>query len=53
MAFDLQKLSLITQNGGGFTNHWTYQSADDAIAAINTAGYMNNASDRLSCRGCN
>jgi hypothetical protein len=48
MAFDLQKLSLITQQGAGLGNHWRYESSADAVAAINTAGYMDNASDRLT-----
>lgn len=48
MAFDLQKLALLTQQGAGLGNHWRYESTADAIAAINTAGYMNDASDRLT-----
>lgn len=48
MAFDLQKLSLVTQQGAGLKNIWTYESADDAIADINTSGYFDDASDRLA-----
>jgi hypothetical protein len=48
MAFDLQKLALQSQNGAGLANQWSYESSADAQAAIQDAGYFNDASDRLA-----
>ena len=47
MAFDLQKLALLDQHSAVIPRNWAYVSADDAIAAINTANYFADASDRL------
>jgi len=47
MAFAASGLSNLA-HGNGF-NLWVYSSAD-AIAAVNTAGYFNDASDMLNVR---
>lgn len=49
MAFDLTKLSDISQGTANGFKMWHYTSAD-AIATVNTSGYFNNASDILSVR---
>lgn len=49
MAFDLSKFAI---DGGhansGIVREHKYSTSDDAIAAINTAGYFNDVSDRVS-----
>lgn len=48
MAFALSGLYQVGPGGAG-VRLWTYSSAD-AIAAVNTAGYFNGASDLLQVR---
>lgn len=48
MAFNLQKLSLRSQQGAGLANEWDYESADDAKAAIQLVGYFADMEDRLA-----
>lgn len=48
MAFDAAELYPVGPHGGG-VRLWTYKSAD-AIATVNTAGYFNDASDKLTVR---
>lgn len=49
MAFSRDGLSLIGSSAGDAPSLWSYTSAD-AIAAVNTAGYFNNASKELAVR---
>jgi hypothetical protein len=47
MAFVKKELRRVSSHSGTDTPHlWMYQTAD-AIAAVNTIGYFNDASDRL------
>lgn len=48
MAFNLQKLMLNSTDFSDGPKVWIYTTEDDAIATINTSGYFNDASDRLS-----
>jgi hypothetical protein len=48
MAFNLNNLVPVSQDGTDVFDIFKYQSSDDAIAAINTAGYFNNASQLLA-----
>jgi Ethanolamine utilization protein EutJ (predicted chaperonin) len=48
MSFDLQKLSLRSQNGAGLKNEWDYESAADDRATIAGAGYFAGMEDRLA-----
>lgn len=48
MAFVRNNLVPVSQDGTDVFDIWKYQSSADAIAAINTAGYFNNASNVLS-----
>lgn len=48
MAYDSSKLYMTSGPCGDSPRHWTYYSADDNIATINTAGYFNNASTTLN-----
>lgn len=48
MAFDRKNLFCISGTTGDAPRTWSYISGGDAIAAINTAGYFNDASDVLN-----
>lgn len=48
MAFDINNLVPVSQDGTNVFDIFKYQSSADAIAAINTAGYFNDASQLLS-----
>ena len=48
MALDLSKLKRVaTISGGGY---WRYESGADSTATCDTAGYFNNAADRLKVK---
>jgi hypothetical protein len=48
MAFSASGLTRVGGDSNG--SLWMYTTGDDAIAAINTEGYFNNASDMLAVR---
>ena len=48
MAFDLQKLSLRSQNGADLLNEWDYSSDVDLKAAIQIDGYFVDMEDRMA-----
>lgn len=48
MAFDRTNLYCISGTTGNAPRLWSYYSSADAIAAINTAGYFNDASKILN-----
>lgn len=49
MAFDSTKLVPVSQNGSGVPDLWIYETAD-LKADVNTSGYFNDASGKLSVR---
>ena len=48
MAYSAANLTQLA-HGGGF-KLWVYKTADDNIAAINSAGFFNDAANMLSVR---
>lgn len=48
MAYNAANLFCTSGTTGNAPRTWSYYSADDAIAAINTEGYFNNASTQLN-----
>jgi len=48
MAYDSSKLYMISGPTGDAPRVWSYYSSDDAIAAIDGAGYFNDASVTLN-----
>lgn len=48
MAFDRSNFAVAGCYNSGVPRRHSYKSADDAIAAINTAGYFNDVSDFVS-----